>query len=268
MITVARYGWNRDLPDPRDLHYASTQGRDAHLPSTVDLRERCPDIYDQGELGACTANAIAPLLSFTGTVAQDDVPSRLFVYFNQRLLEGTADSDAGAQLRSGLKVLARDGACGESEWPYAASQFAAKPPPSAYRSAIRPRGRYLRLGQSLFQMKSCLAEGYPFVFGISVFESMESDVVKRDGMVPLPHGRDSLLGGHAIASVGYDDRHQYFIFRNSWGTGWGDDGYGYLPYAYAVDPGLCADFWTLRSDRRASDGHDARPMSPSERTEG
>ena len=250
-MKTARYGWIRDLPDHRDLFYASPRATAGLLPATIDLRATFPAVYDQGELGSCTANAIAGALEFDELQAGAQsswTPSRLFIYYNERLLEGTVSSDAGAQLRDGIKVIAREGVCPETEWPYDAARFAEKPPEAVYRDAFRDRvSAYFRISQTLLQMKSCLADGFPFVFGFSVFESMESDRVKQSGHVPLPQPNDSLLGGHAVVCVGYDDRGHHFTFRNSWGSGWGENGYGYLPYAYLLDAGLSADFWTVRS---------------------
>ncbi len=250
-MNIARYGWIRDLPDHRDLQYTSTLTTRGKLPKVVDLRDQCPPVYDQGDLGSCTANAIAGALEFDelrAGLAQPWIPSRLFIYYNERAIEGSEDSDSGAQLRDGIKVIVREGVCSETEWPYDISRFATKPPAACYKDAAKDRvSSYMRVAQSLLQIKACLADGFPCIFGFSVFDSMESDIVKRDGIVPMPEPTDSLLGGHAVACVGYDDRHQYFLFRNSWGEGWGDKGYGYLPYTYVLDPGLAADFWTIRS---------------------
>jgi C1A family cysteine protease len=251
-VKTARYGWIRDLPDHRDLFYTATSfATVGRLPTSVDLRENCPPIYDQGNLGSCTANALAGLLEFDemkAGVSPSWTPSRLFIYYNERALEGSPDSDSGAQLRDGIKVVVSEGVCPETEWPYEIDRFAERPPAKAYKDAQRERvSSYMRIPQSLVQMKACLAEGFPFVFGFTVFTSMETDIVSQDGMIPLPQPQDSLLGGHAVCAVGYDDRHHFFIIRNSWGEGWGDAGYGYLPYAYLVDPGLAADLWTVRS---------------------
>ena len=268
-MKTARYGWIRDLPDHRDLHFAPRLATTGALPRKLDLRPKCPAVYDQGELGSCTANAIAGAIEFNELRAAEPpisswTPSRLFIYYNEREVEGTVDSDSGAQIRDGIKVVVREGVCPETEWPYDIARFATKPPTDVYHDALRDRiSTYLRMPQSLIQLKACLAEGFPFVFGFSVFESMETDVVKESGVVPLPQPDDSLLGGHAVACVGYDDSSNHFTFRNSWGTDWGEGGYGFLPYAYVLDPGLAADFWTIRS----APGSPAHQGSPSQRAE-
>ena len=250
-VKTARYGWVRDLPDHRDQSFAAVRATTGPMPLAVDLRDHCPDVYDQGELGSCTANAIAGAIEYDEIRAGEAphwTPSRLFIYFNERLLEGTENADSGAQLRDGIKVIVREGVVPETDWTYDVARFAEHPPQRLYRAALKGRiSSYGRIPQSLVQLKSCLAEGFPFVFGFSVFESMETDEVARDGLIPLPSPDDSLLGGHAVCCVGYDDRHQYFIIRNSWGSGWGDKGYGFMPYSYMVDAGLAADFWTVRS---------------------
>ena len=95
-------------------------------------------------------------------------------------------------------------------------------------------------------MKGCLAAGYPFVFGFAVYESFESKEVAQSGVVPMPKPGERVLGGHAVMAVGYDDEQRNFIVRNSWGSGWGQDGYFLMPYHYLHDPNLASDFWTVR----------------------
>ncbi len=99
---------------------------------------------------------------------------------------------------------------------------------------------------TLNELKGCLADGYPFVFGISVYDSFESDEVAKTGIVPIPSPTEQMLGGHCIVAVGYDDATQRFTIRNSWGTEWGDYGHCYLPYEYLTNGNLASDFWTLR----------------------
>jgi C1A family cysteine protease len=106
----------------------------------------------------------------------------------------------------------------------------------------------MRVTRDLRQMKGCLADGFPFVFGFSVYDSFESDAVATTGVVPKP--TESLLGGHAVLAVGYDDASSRFLVRNSWGKGWGlpkIPGYFTLPYGFVQSRGLSADFWTLRA---------------------
>ena len=180
-------------------------------------------------------------------LAQIFEPSRLFVYYNERELEGTVDSDAGAQIRDGIKSVGTQGVCSETEWPYDITKFTDKPPQNCYRDAVQYRAvSYQSVVQNLNQMKGCLAAGYPFVFGFTVYESFESQEVARTGHAPMPATTEQVLGGHAVVAVGYEDANQWFIVRNSWGTGWGMEGYFTLPYTYLIQPRLASDFWTIR----------------------
>lgn len=246
-----RYGWVPDLPDQRDHRYAAPRAVMRALPKRVDLRPQCPPVFDQGTLGSCTANAIANAYRFDLLRQHGPdgfVPSRLFLYYNERVIEGTTDSDAGAMLRDGIKTLARQGICGERSWPYLPVRFADKPTARAYREALRHQALdYQRLSQDARQMKGCLASGFPFVFGFSVYESFESAAVARSGVVPMPGPGERLVGGHAVLAVGYDDARSRFIAMNSWSTAWGDLGHFYLPYAYLGDTQLARDLWTVRT---------------------
>ncbi len=201
--------------------------------------------------GNCTANAIAGALEFDQlkeNLPAVFVPSRLFIYYNERVIEGTVSTDSGAQIRDGMKSMGKQGACSEAEWPYDISQFSTQPPASCYQDALQHRAMtYKRVTRDLLHMKSCLAEGYPFVFGFTVYESFESDAVAKTGVVPLPQATEKVLGGHAVVAVGYDDSTQRFWVRNSWGASWGLNGYCSMPYAYLTNRGLASDFWTVRS---------------------
>ena len=245
---LGHYGWTPDVPDHRDLVFAAA--RVAALPPSVDLRPGCPPVYDQGQLGSCTANAIAAAMQFEQIRQKTHTsfaPSRLFIYYNERVMEHTVRQDAGAQIRDGIKSVNHVGACPESDWPYVIANFAKKPPLRAYKDA--PLGKavtYQRVVQSLDQMRACLAGGFPIVLGISVYESFESPQVAKSGVVPMPSTSEKLLGGHAILAVGYHDTEQRFIMRNSWGTSWGMHGYFTIPYAYLTDSNLCDDLWTIQ----------------------
>ena len=248
---VARLGWVPDLPDRRDLLYAAPPHLAMALPAKVDLRAKCPKIYDQGELGSCTANAIAGAIEFDqmkqGNPKPPFTPSRLFVYYNERVMEGTVDSDSGAQIRDGIKSCAKQGACPETMWPYVIAKFADKPPAACYTTAAKHLIKlYSRVPRVLNSMKGCLADGYAFMFGFTVYESFESDAVAKTGIVPMPKPKEAVLGGHAVLAVGYIDAEQMFLVRNSWGRKWGLKGYFKMPYAYLSDGDLSDDFWTIR----------------------
>jgi C1A family cysteine protease len=244
------YGWVPDLPDQRDFLFAAPMENLAALPAVADLRPNCPrEVYDQGHLGSCTANAIAGALEFEQLKQglKTFTPSRLFIYYNERVMEGTVNSDSGARIRDGIKSVGSIGACPEADWAYDITKFADKPVQPAYKDA--PLGKalqYQRVPQVLNQMKGCLASGYPFAFGFTVYESFESDQVAQTGVAPMPSPGEKVLGGHAVLAVGYDDNPQRFIARNSWGPNWGMGGYFTIPYAYLTDSNLADDFWTVR----------------------
>jgi C1A family cysteine protease len=245
---LGHYGWMPDVPDHRDLVYAAA--RITTLPPSVDLRPGCPPIYDQGQLGSCTANAIAAAIQFEQIRQKEPkpfAPSRLFIYYNERAMEHTVGQDAGAQIRDGMKSVNHIGACPETDWPYVITKFAQKPSTRAFKDARLGKAlSYQRVVQTLDQMKGCLASGLPIVLGISVYESFESQQVARSGIVPMPANSEKLLGGHAILAVGYNDAEQRFVMRNSWGTSWGMQGYFTIPYAYLTDSNLCDDLWMIQ----------------------
>ncbi len=247
---IARYGWTPDLPDHRDHIYAAPPLMLAALPSKADLRSKCPPVYNQGQLGSCTANAIAAALEFDQMRQREKevfVPSRLFIYYNERKMEGTISSDSGAMIRDGIKSVVKQGACPEMQWPYAIPKFRTRPTPPCYTHAKQHQAiQYQRLVQNLNQMKGCLASGFPFVFGFAVYESFESDRVAKTGHAPMPSTGEAQLGGHAVLAVGYDDAKQWFIVRNSWGSRWGMKGYFTLPFPYLIDSSLSDDLWTIR----------------------
>jgi C1A family cysteine protease len=258
--TPAGYGWRPDLPDHRDFTYsAPPQFTKKNLGSSVDLRKvwRAP-CYDQGNLGSCTGNAIAGAIEFALAKKKAGVftPSRLFIYYNERVIEGTVDSDAGAQIRDGMKSVAGVGYCGEtapppskcpanSLWPYDISKFKDKPPAPSYQCAANHKvDSYYSVTQNLADMKGCLAEGFPFVFGFTVYESFEQ--MAAPWVVPMPQQGETVVGGHAVLAMGYDDKEEVFLIRNSWGPKWGIKGYFYMPYAYLLDDNLSDDLWTVR----------------------
>lgn len=251
-----RLGWLPDVPDLRDVPFRAIFRVPRKLPLQADLRSGCSPVEDQEELGSCTAQALAGALEFLQLKAlggEGGVPtkfrdlSRLFIYYNERDAMGTVREDSGAMLRVGIKTLAKLGACKEELWPYDIDRFERKPPARCYAEAQgHTVTAYQRLS-SLAEMKACLAQGLPFVFGFSVYEHVMSQAVARTGAVRMPRPGERLQGGHAVLAVGYDDAAQMLLFRNSWGDGWGLKGYGALPYGYLTSRDLSDDFWCLQT---------------------
>jgi C1A family cysteine protease len=245
-----KYGWKKDNEDHRDLYHCFNVSKMQETIQLVDLRPYCPKVYDQGHLGSCTANSIAGAYEFDEMKQKEDhafTPSRLFIYYNERKMENTIDEDAGAMLRDGIKTINNDGVCPENMWEYDISKFTTEPSKEAYDSAKHHKCvEYKRVEQTLPQLKQCLIEGFPFIFGMMVYESFESMEVAKTGNVPMPKEDESLLGGHAVLCVGFDDTKKVFMVRNSWGEGWGDNGYFYLPYDFMKDSSLVSDIWTVR----------------------
>ena len=243
-----RYGWVPDVPDQRDYLLSAVLHIPAKLPRKVDLRPFCSKVEDQGQLGSCTANALAGALEFLerkDKVAFEDF-SRLFIYYNERAIEHTIQSDSGAMIRDGIKALAKQGVCLEKKWPYLVSKFKIKPAAYCYKDALNHQITSYHRIITLNEMRACLAEGFPFVFGFTVYESFESQAVAKTGIVNMPKKEERSLGGHAVLGVGYDDDKKRFIVRNSWGENWGIKGYFTMPYNYVADRNLSDDFWTIR----------------------
>ena len=251
-MTIKGLGWKRDLPDIRDFKY-SARGVIKHrpeLPPSIDLRSYCPGVFDQGSLSSCTANAVCSMAMFVYYLEaiRIDVLSRLFLYCVTRSLEGTTEADAGASLRDTLSAVNKFGVCLESNWPYVIEYYRETPPSFAYLEAEHHQAiEYSKLTQNVFELKRCLVEGYPFVFGFSIYNSFEELNSEKGWIAKVPNLNENFLGGHAVMAVGYDDALGAFLIRNSWGEGWGIDGYFYLPYEYVINRELAADFWTLRT---------------------
>jgi len=201
-IKIKKYGWQPDLPDKRDFLFSQFV-KVGVLPSKVDLRKSCSSVESQGDLGACTANALVGNLEF---LEIKDIMafinlSRLFVYYNERVVENTVDFDSGATLRDGIKTLKKFGVCIEKICPYIILKFTQKPSKQAYQDGKNHQIQiYMRL-TTTNQMKRCLADGFPFVFGFTVYESFESNSVKKTGTVNLPEPDEKVLGGHAVCCL-------------------------------------------------------------------
>ena len=242
-----KYGWKPDLWDQRDKLYKAVAPTIA-LPEKVDLSPWCTAVEDQGPIGSCTANALSGNIEFLNNMDKVFTPeenvSRLFVYYNERAIEGSIPYDSGAAIRDGIKTLNRQGWCDETLWPYIPNKFAVRPPFCCYIKATKNAIKeYTRL-ETLNDMLTCLASGFPFVFGFTVYESFEGPQVAATGIVNMPQINERAVGGHAVLAVGYDQSIQRFLIRNSWGSNWGINGNFTMPFQYLEE--LADDFWTIR----------------------
>lgn len=250
--SIQWYGWHRDNPDHRDIRFKLSPPVVQAIPPSIDLRTTgfLPPVYNQQELGSCTANASCAAYQFDqtkeGLPTWPTNPSRLFVYYNTRAIEGTTDQDSGGQIRDAVSSIVTYGTVPEEELPYDISSFTVKPSDTVYARAIDHKAtQYQSLNQSAFMLKGALAMGHPVIFGFSVYDSFESDAVASTGMVNLPTNSESCVGGHAVLIVGYDDATSRFTVRNSWGADWGMAGYFTMPYAYVLNNQLASDFWVI-----------------------
>jgi C1A family cysteine protease len=203
------------------------------------------DIYDQGGLGSCTANAICSAYQFV-TPSHDG--SRLFLYYNERMISNNIDKDTGATLSCGIKSLQIYGLCLESIWPYLEHNIYTKPHKICYSRALKEKDvQYYNLQHNIHTMKECLLNGFPFVVGIAVFKNFENSTT---GIIELPNDTDVMIGGHAVLVCGYNDIEKHWIVRNSWGRKWGDNGYCYLPYEYLLDDSLSTELWCITKHKK------------------
>lgn len=239
------YGWKPKLPTIQYPLYSARVELGA-LPPHFDLRPECPPIYDQGQLGSCTGNGWAAAAEFLLMKQGLPVftPSRLFIYYNERVADNDVPTDAGAAISDGAHAVSTKGCADEALWPYDIAKFADAPPPEVVADGARHLVLQVQqVSQNLASMKEVVASGLPIVIGFVVYPSFESQAVATSGVVPMPGHHEKPIGGHCVVVVGYDDAQKRFIMRNSWGTGWGLNGYFTMPYAYLTNPRLSSDFW-------------------------
>lgn len=242
-------GFKPDLPDIRDLVFESGGiiKKRKNLPSKVDLREHLdmPPIWDQGQTGSCTAFSVGALCAFEYGKDFNYDPSKLFLYYVTRSLEGTVDVDSGATIRNTIKAANEFGVATESFWPYVESKFKVKPPDMAFEIASHHQAlEYKRVKQRLDDIRECLYEENLISFGIAVYDGLYEVTAKKPHL-EMPNFNNAMLGGHALVLCGYDDSNQHFIVRNSWSKSFGLEGYFYIPYNYVLDSQLSMDLWTI-----------------------
>lgn len=246
------YGWIPDVPDQRDLLFAPDPAAMLKLATTphfdLTAASQMPKVWNQGQLGSCQGHASGACFAFAHKKSGHAtfVPSRLWIYYQARVLEGNPSEDAGSSIRDGFKIMSKLGVPPETDWPYKIETFANAPTAKMVADAVKHKSVvYKKVTQTLTSIKAAILSGYPVAFGFAVYDSFETLEVANTGVVPMPGYDETLLGGHAVCLVGYDDLSQMFIVRNSWGFGWGRGGYCLMPYPYVISQDLAADFWQV-----------------------
>jgi C1A family cysteine protease len=247
MPILRSYGWVPDKPSPQPW-FKLPPRLVAARPSDVNWSTLLTPAYDQGQLGSCTANALARAVEFCRAKEglSEFRPSRLFIYYNERVIENSVASDAGAALDDGIATLRKQGACSENDWPYAVHQFAVEPSQQAYADALTDIIKSASpVQQTIDEICGTIALGWIVPFGFAVYESFESQVVATSGLVPMPGTTEKIAGYHAVVATGYDDPRKLICCRNSWGPDWGDGGDFWLPYDYVASEDFCSAFWQI-----------------------
>lgn len=222
--------------------------QESNTTTKIDLRNKFPQVYDQGKIGSCTANALCSIYEYD---TYNFKGSRLFLYYNERMLLNETDVDNGAYLSDGIFTLKTFGLCEEKDWPYIIENLFKKPTDDIYQKAkINFVIEAFSISNDIQTLKYWLQKNEPIAIGIAIYSNFMNFSVARTGNIGLPTANDRFIGGHAVVLCGYDDITQKFIVRNSWGSYWGDKGYFYIPYDYITDDNLCNDLWIITKIRR------------------
>lgn len=242
----AWYGCRPDKIDRDDHHMRPMVMR---IPAVVDLRATCPAAMNQSALGSCTGHGI------TGAFRHElmargmpDVPlSRLQLYRDEREMEGTINSDAGGEIRDGMKCVKNIGVARETLWPYKIDKFKLKPPPAVYADALKHRAiGYERVAVNATALRQALAMKHTPVIGVALYAAFESDDVARHGVIPMPAAHERPVGYHCMYVVGHGQHRGYFTVRNSWTARWGDKGDCYFPMEYLGSADFGSDYWIIK----------------------
>jgi C1A family cysteine protease len=237
-------GWIRDKPDPRDILYKATRKRGAGM--DLDLRKTgfLPPIYQQYDTNACTSMVIGAAIEYMNMKEKKPVfkPSKLFMYWNGRVLGECTDKDDGAELRDVMKSLSKWGVAPDADFPFLLDNLMKRPPEKAYADAQREIiTKYRRIASTVKDVTAVLSQGQPIIFGAETFKNFNNEETYKTGYFKMPQGKHT--GGHCMLIVGIQPG--YVIVRNSWGLEWGDHGYGYFPIDYMENDNLTGDFWTI-----------------------
>jgi len=265
-------------PSPKDPRDFTLRLKTGTFPNIIDLSGKCTSVKDQGSVGSCTAHASVAMYEYiyrnSTSEKIDDIFSEKFTYYTTRvdIEKGLASEDSGAYVRDALKSLVKYGTCKETSFPYLRvgekdSDFAEVPSPSVYQEALRYQGlTYVNVpdGTTLSErqkaistIKGILSGGNTLICGFICYDNLYDG---KNGVIPLPTQKNSVIGGHSVCLVGYNDQTQMFKFKNSWGPSWGDKGYGYISYQYLLSGNL-SDVWSLISVE--NDNNSITIMKPS-----
>jgi C1A family cysteine protease len=239
------YGWVRDHPTIEEPFLLSNKNET--LPVKKEL-ENLPPVYDQGQLGSCTANALGGIFEYEQIQSgfKDFMPSRLYIYYNERKMTNSVDYDSGSSISIGIKVMTTKGVCPEKTWPYIINKFKLQPSDDSFKQGSHHQVLVSKkVPDSVLGLKTMINMDIPIALGFTVYESFESAEVAQTGIMPLPKQGEQVLGGHAVVCVGYDDERKLLKMRNSWGPNWGLGGYFWMPYDYVDKLKLAADFWAV-----------------------
>jgi len=246
-VSKRRFGALRDVHDVRDRMYRASPPAHA-LPQHVDLREWAGPIKDQGEEGSCTGHAFSSAREWMERMYENGSPilSPQFLYVEELIADGSFPEDAGAMPRTGCQVLTAKGCCEASLYPYIAGQLTS-PTAEQSRSALKYKtGAYHRSG-TLSDFLNCLADPtpWPVLVGFAVFESFMTEQMADTGIMPVPKPGEERQGGHEVLCLGYDLPKQLAIIQNSWGDGWGQRGYFWMPFEIISSPNT--DMWMVHT---------------------
>ena len=240
-----KLNWKPSPFDSRDYKFSERFTLPPTLPDKADVNSLIPEVWDQQSYGSCVFHGTGMNVLYVSREQNREIdPSRLFLYYVTRELEGTLNEDSGAYVRDAFKMLSKVGVCKESTWPYSKDMFM-KPSDIAYKEATQTLGvQYHKLNNtSLSELQSCIALGKPFVMGFTVYNSFMYGNWKDT--MPLPKKGEQILGGHCVIAVSYDNSRQAFRMKNSWSKNWKDGGYFWMPYSFITNPNECDDFWVL-----------------------
>jgi C1A family cysteine protease len=250
------FGWRPELP-ARDLLFGDARyvRTLAELPDEVDNSGLAHRPENQGRQSSCVGHATGTVFEVCrakdwggGDPANAFQASRAFIYYEARRRQGWEHEDGGCYIRDAMDVCVEQGVPIEQSFPYDEHVYDREPPPEVYHQAEHFQvTRRLKLRNTrLVELLTCLADGYAFEGGLTLYESIESVAVALTGRIPLPGWRESVIGGHALAFLGYSRRTEMFKGQNSWSEQWGDNGFFYVPFDYVTDGQLAADFHTIQ----------------------